>query len=896
MAKAFCTFNVLPRLPRKLYPLREIAFNLWWTWQQQCIGLFRRLDPRLWEESGHNPVKMLNRIGQEELERVAADASFIAHQERVYRELQDYLRGPTWFQAAHPDLGGHRIAYFSMEFGLTECLPIYSGGLGILAGDHLKSASELGLPLVGVGLLYQYGYCRQYLNCDGWQQELSPRTDFHDLPIVQVTGRDGAPLRISLDFPGRQVLCQVWRVQVGRVPLFLLDCNVPDNDPRDRLITQQLYGGDQETRIQQELVLGIGGMRALIAIGIDPDVCHMNEGHAAFAALERIRHRRVASGVAAETARQVVSGGTVFTTHTPVPAGIDQFPPNLLETYLKPYYEEAGFAKEEFLSLGRRVRKDDSEPFNMALLALRTASFANGVSRLHGEVSRRMWQDLWPKLPVGEVPIGHITNGIHTRSWISYEMEELLLRYLGPDWLRNPADQSVWENVSSIPDEELWRTHERRRERLVAFTRSRLVAQLKEKGAPRHEIKAAEGVLDPKALTIGFARRFATYKRATLILRDGARLKRLLTNRERPVQIIFAGKAHPRDAGGKELIKEIFHFMRDDEVRRHVVFLENYDINVARYMVEGVDVWLNTPRRPHEASGTSGMKVLPNGGLNLSVLDGWWEEAFDPSVGWAIGNGEDYEDSEAQDQIEASALYELLEKDVVPLFYRRDSGNLPREWIEKMKRSMRLLCPVFNTNRMVQEYAEKYYIPSLRNWRRLSADNLKGARELTEWQRHVREHWGEVSVVEVAVHQHAVAVGEELWVEARVALGALAPCDVKVQAYVGELADDQGITNGRGFELRRVGGGLDCEHRYAGTIPCLASGRFGLSVRVLPYHESLPNPLNFKHICWVSPESTRLSFVEAKARTGAAAMDVENRVGGEEAAAHNGASDLQAAL
>jgi starch phosphorylase len=865
VSKALCSFDVVPQLPAELAPLKEISFNLWWSWQQEAIALFRRLGRHHWEASGHNPVKMLGCLGREELMRAAWDRSFLAHQQRVHNALKEYLADSTWFSTTYPELKEHTIAYFSMEFGITECLPIYSGGLGILAGDHLKSASELGLPLVGVGILYQNGYCEQYLNCDGWQQEREPVMDFHNLPIELVLKEGGEALTVSLQFPGRQVLCQVWRAQVGRVPLFLLDSNVDGNSAEDRKTTQQLYGGDQEGRIKQEVVLGIGGMKALREMGIKPNVCHMNEGHAAFLALERIRHRKVTSGVSVEAARQVVAGGTLFTTHTPVPAGIDEFPPWLVENYVRPYYEEAGYNRHEFLSLGRRHRRDDSEPFNMALLALRTSSFANGVSKLHGEVSREMFSDIWPNIPRHEVPIGHVTNGIHTRSWISYEMEQLLLRYLGPDWLKNAADQSVWRNVRTIPDEELWRTHERRRERLITFTRSRLVAQLKAKGAPSQEIKAAEGVMDPEALTIGFARRFATYKRATLLFRDPERLKRIVTNRQRPVQFIFAGKAHPRDGAGKELIKQIVHLIREHELQRHVVFIENYEMNVARYLVGGVDVWLNTPRRPYEASGTSGMKVLPNGGLNLSILDGWWCEGYTPDVGWAIGHGEEYDEPELQDEVEANAIYEILEKELVPLFYDRDGGNLPTGWIEKVKNSMQILCPMFNTNRMVHEYAEKFYVTSLLNWRKLSADGLKGARELSEWQQHVRSHWSGIRVTDVAVEEGTVAVGASLYVEAEVVLGNLSPTDVAVEVYTGPLGPESVIQDGRAIPMRRQGESGNGGHRYACNVPCHKSGRHGLSIRVLPHHENLPNPLNFKHVYWVTQNVTNARIVPSSA-------------------------------
>ncbi|RKX24577.1 MAG: alpha-glucan phosphorylase, partial [Candidatus Zixiibacteriota bacterium] len=598
MPRSHDTFRVKAILPDELAILDELARNLHWTWNHETIELFRRLDGDLWNDTCHNPVKMLGSIKQDRLGQIVSDDGFMDQLQRAYRNLQGHLTGKTWFEEKYGKFEYPQIAYFSMEFGLTECLPIYSGGLGILAGDHLKSASELGLPLVGVGLLYQQGYFQQYLNADGWQQETYPDNDFYNLPIHMETDQNGDPFMVEVPFPGRTVYARIWRAQVGRIPLYLLDTNIQQNNHDDRKITYQLYGGDEETRIQQELVLGIGGMRMLRLLDIHVPVCHMNEGHAAFMALERLRHRMNKDGLSTHEALEVVRGGTFFTTHTPVPAGIDEFHSSLIDKYLGHILDSSGIDRDDFLSLGRRNPRDRSEPFNMALLALRTTASANGVSRLHGQVSRKMWQSIWPNVPEDEVPIGSVTNGIHTRSWTSPEMTELLRRYLGPNWLKKPADESVWKKVGRIPEVELWRVHERRRERLVTFTRRRLAEQLKRRGASAKEIDHAKEVLNPEALTIGFARRFATYKRATLLLKDIDRLKRLLTNHERPVQFIFAGKAHPRDNEGKELIKQLIHISRQKELRNHIVFLENYDINVARYLVEGVDIWMNTPKRP----------------------------------------------------------------------------------------------------------------------------------------------------------------------------------------------------------------------------------------------------------------------------------------------------------
>ncbi|MDD4890574.1 MAG: alpha-glucan family phosphorylase, partial [Phycisphaerae bacterium] len=630
-------FTVVPSLPESLQFLEQLAYNIWWAWNQEGIELFRRLDSDLWERAGHNPVLMLGQLPQSRLEQAAADEGYLAQMERVKAMLDEHMTRKSWFDKNFGHLADISFAYFSAEFGLTEALPIYSGGLGVLAGDHLKSAAELGLPLVGIGLLYRQGYFRQYLNADGWQQETYPGNDFYTLPVRQVATADGKPMTIDVEYPGRMVKAQVWKVQVGRIFLYLLDTNMDENSPEDRQITSQLYGGDMENRIRQEILLGIGGIRALAAMGITPTVCHMNEGHSGFLALERVRRLVTETKMDYLSAREATRASQIFTTHTPVPAGIDRFPGAMIEKYLHPYFSQLGVSRDEFMALGRQNPSDPQETFSMAVLALRTAAASNGVSKLHGRVSRAMWQNVWPGVPDDEIPIGSVTNGVHTRSWISGDMAALLDRYLGPRWSRRPEDHSVWQRVDQIPDEELWRTHERRRERLVQFARNRLATQARNRGAAANEIMSAGETLNAETLTIGFARRFATYKRATLLFQDLDRLKAILSNKDCPVQVIFAGKAHPRDNEGKELIRKIVHWARDESIRRRIVFLEDYDMNVARYMVQGCDVWLNTPRRPLEASGTSGMKAAANGCLNASILDGWWDEAFQTGLGWALG-------------------------------------------------------------------------------------------------------------------------------------------------------------------------------------------------------------------------------------------------------------------
>ena len=848
------TFTIEPALPEELLGLNGIAKNLWWSWHGDAQNLFRRLDPKGWEDCQHNPVAMLGMADQHRLEELAVNEGFIAHLNRVQEALQRYLDQPGWWSKTY---GGDRtpqVAYFCAEYGITEALPIYSGGLGVLAGDHMKSASELDIPLVGVGLFYQQGYFRQRLNRDGWQLELFPRNDFLNLPVEQVCNEEATPLTVDIDMTGRTVKAHVWRAQIGRVALYLVDTNVPENSPEDRHITAQLYGGDQETRIRQEIVLGIGGVRLLRALGIHPKAYHMNEGHSAFLSLERIRFLMAEKGVGFDTAREAVTASNVFTTHTPVLAGNDAFEPWLIDKYFSKYWEQLGISREDFLAMGRQEPGNKDEPMSLTVLAMRLSNFHNGVSLLHGQVTKNLWSGVWPGVPNNEVPIGSITNGIHTRTWISHDLAALYDRYLGPGWHEKPTDTSAWETAENIPDPELWRTHERRRERLVAFARRRMREQLANRGAGAAELAAAQEVLDSESLTIGFARRFATYKRANLILSDIERLNRLLNDPQRRVQIIFSGKSHPRDNPGKDLIRQIVHIARQEPFRQSLVFLEDYDMNVARYMVQGVDVWLNTPLRPMEASGTSGMKVAANGGLNVSILDGWWAEAYHPDVGWAIGAGETYDDLDYQNRVESEALYDLLEKEIVPLFYQRGGDNLPRGWIAMMKASMRRIAPVFNTNRMLRQYAEMYYAPAGRQWDHLVDDDLAQAKTLSSWKHRIREHFTQVRIESVSDDMDAtgrgVDVGGQIRVEAVVNLGQLTPQDVQTELYYGLLDQNGQLNDGKALAMEQMDG-MDANRiSYAVNMPCAASGRSGYTVRVLPRHEALTRPLDMAMIRW----------------------------------------------
>jgi len=846
-------FNVVPSLPEKLESLREIVYNLSWSWNHDTIELFRRLDRKLWEETHHNPVLMLGKISQERLNEVAADDSFISHMNRVYVHLNVYMEERSWYQKNYSLEGDKFIAYFSAEFGLTECLQVYSGGLGVLAGDHLKSASDLGLPLVAVGLCYKEGYFQQYLTNDGWQQERYELTDFFNQPMTLVTNFENTPLKIEMDFPGRKVIVQVWKIQVGRVPLFLLDTNVPENSEEDRKITRSLYGGNVETRMQQEIVLGVGGIRALHAMKMDPLVCHMNEGHSAFLSLERIRYLIKNHGLNFTEAKDINFYSNVFTTHTPVPAGIDIFPNELVEKYFGGYYRnELQINDKTFYSLGTILKDKPVTNFNMAHLAMNMAGYVNGVSKLHGKVSKKMWMAGFVDIPFDEIPIDYVTNGVHTRSHLSNDMQELLYRYLGEKFMQNPADADSWKNIDEIPDEELWRTHERRRERLVAFARSRLTKQIIERGGSASELAFAKEVLDVQALTIGFSRRFATYKRATLIARDIERLANILGNPAFPVQLIFAGKAHPKDDEGKKLIQEIIAISKEPHLRKKIVFLENYDMNIARYMVEGCDVWLNNPRRPLEASGTSGMKVIANGGLNFSVMDGWWDEAFSPEVGWRIGNREEYDNLDYQDEVESRLIYEGIEKELVPLFYNRGEDKLPRNWISMMKSSMKKLGPIYNSHRMVEQYATKFYFASHQKRMTLMENNWEKGKAFSQWKNRLYANWDKVKFLSISEEEKNgdLKVGLKYPILAEVELGELTPDDVDVQIYFGKVDDGIDGTKSVVNMAHVIKKQKSSKYIYRGEINCKNTGQFGFTLRLLPKHPLLINQFELGLIRW----------------------------------------------
>ncbi len=853
--RALRTFTAVPALPPALERLRELAYNVRWAWHEDTLDLFRRLGASLWNDTGNNPVKLLGMVPQSRLELACQDEGFMAHFEDVCANFDRYMNATsTWYSRHFGHEHAPLVAYFSAEFGVTECLPIFAGGLGVLAGDHLKSASDLGLPLVGIGLLYQHGYFGQRVGASGWQHESYEANDPAVLPLRPALDTEGQALTVSVELAGHLVHARVWQLQVGRVPLYLLDTNFAANaHDEDRDLTDYLYGGGNEVRIRQEVMLGIGGYRALRALGIRPLICHVNEGHSAFLTLERISELMADEGLNFFEARVVASAGTVFTTHTPVEAGHDQFGTDLMDRYLTHYAQRAlGLSRHDFLALGRENPHNGSEPFNMTKLALRMSASSNGVASLHGAVSRSMWQRLWPQVPEDEVPIRHITNGIHPSTWCAAPLKRLFERYLGPRWNEASGNDPMWQRVDDIPDQMLWRTHVNRRERLVTIARRYVRQRLARNGAPPSQLAEAAHVLETHALTIGFARRFATYKRATLLFHDTERLARILCNKERPVQIILAGKAHPKDNPGKQLIQRIVALSESEPLRGHIVFLENYDMNLARYLVQGADLWLNTPRRPREASGTSGMKAAANGVLNCSILDGWWDEAYDPTLGWAIGGRELFNDHAYQDRREAAALYDILEREVVPMFYSRSTDNLPLDWIARMKGSIKMYSPRFSSPRMVRDYVEEAYLPAARRYQHLKGNSMAKARTLAAWWEHVHTQWPHVRA-ELPQEQAARerTVGTSFTVRAHVTLGAMGPEDVDVQLCMGSVTASGEIEDFVLEPMRMRGSVGQGAYAYeTDAVTCLHSGFRGYTVRVLPRHQDMGTPFLPGLVVW----------------------------------------------
>jgi starch phosphorylase len=832
--KNFQTYQIYPNIPPSLAFLETLSRNMWWCWKKDAIELFRRIDPPLWVQSGRNPIAFLAKIPQSRLEQLAKDDGYRAHLKGVKERFKSMVIDPV-NRDESPFEPGDTIAYFSMEFGLHESLPLFAGGLGILAGDHLKAASNLAMPLIGMGLMYGQGYFRQYLDQDGWQQETYPQTDIYNLPVERTKDASGNDLIISIQGPEGPIHAIVWKIMVGRIPLYLLDTNILDNTPASREITSRLYAGDNKIRLAQEMLLGIGGMKALAAMEFKVKVLHMNEGHCAFAGLQRMAQTMADTGLDHKTVLEIIPRTTVFTTHTPVAAGHDEFAVELVKPYLINFEKKLGISMDEILSWGQPKGSRIDAPLSMSILALHMSAYCNGVSRLHGAVARRMWSFVWPQRTEEEVPISHVTNGIHIPSFISQEFAYLFDRNLGPDWFLGSRKPENIKRIGEIYDEELWRGHETNRSRLVRTCRRRLVEQYERRNAPRKVLEAVELALDQDTLTIAFARRFATYKRATLLLQDPKRLESMINNKKYPVQFIFAGKAHPRDNEGKQLIKQLFQFASKPEVRDKIVFLEDYDMHLARHLLQGADAWLNTPRRPLEACGTSGMKAAINGVLNVSILDGWWCEGYSEDRGWRIGNGEEYEDHGYQDTVESQALYNVLENEVIPCFYDRKNGNLPACWLQKMKASMKMAMESFCSLRMVSDYEKRYYIPAAGRWDTLLAEKAEEAKRLAAQSNRLRTLWKNIEIKPPLKDTSGpYRVGDSFRVTSEVNLGGFRPNEVDVELYYGHLESLEKLSASHIEPMTVVEEKGNGTYLYGCNLNCDVSGRFGFTVRVAP--------------------------------------------------------------
>lgn len=832
-------YKVYPAIPEPLLFLDYLARNLWWCWNHEAVELFHRIHPKQWEKMGKNPVAFLSYISQRRFDELSKDESFIGHLEKVKMKFESMFSDVSRIKEF--DLGAKEtISYLSMEFGLHESLPLFAGGLGVLAGDHLKASSTLGIPLTGIGLLFREGYFKQFLDHTGWQQETYPINDVFDLPVQKVKDSLGFELKIEVPGPRGNIKACVWQIKVGKIKLFLLDTNLPENPENIREITSRLYASHSDTRVAQEILLGIGGIKVLTAMDMFPNICHMNEGHCSFAGLERISIIMDKYNLEFQSAVQIAKRSSVFTTHTPVAAGHDEFEKELIRPYILPYAEKFMISEDELLSWGEPHGVEDTGRFSMFIFGAKLSGFINGVSRLHGQVARTMWQSLWPRRYVEEIPISHITNGVHVCSYLSRHKNSLFERYLSSDWPKKLSNPELISRIDNIEDSDLWHVHELDRSNLIRKCREALLSQYERRNAPRNVLDEVVTVLDHRVLTICFARRFATYKRAGLLLKDTQRVIKLITDEDRPIQLIFAGKAHPNDNEGKDIIKKIVEFARLSGVRHRVVFLENYDINIARYMVQGCDVWLNTPRRPNEACGTSGIKASVNGGLNLSILDGWWCEGFKESRGWSIGNGDVYDNHEYQDEVESQALFNILENDVIPKFYDRKRGNPPVNWIKMMKEAMKMAIIDFSSDRMVREYSSRFYIPASRHFRQLTQDSAWKAKEFALTQSRLTSLWSSIRLSKPKLTTKTdFTVGDTFRITIQVFLGELTPDEVEIQIYHGKVRTSDRLEGSRAENMwlqETVGEG---RHIYACTITCSNAGHFGYTARVIPKGDSV---------------------------------------------------------
>ena len=851
----FNKITVNPQLPKRIGKLSEIANNLWWSWNTEFLRLFKMIDRDLWETCEKNPVKFLKQVSQDRLEAVATNQEFLKEYDRLAKEFDDYVTSKnTWFSNKYPENKKDLIAYFSAEYGLDQTIPIYSGGLGILSGDHLKSASDLGIPLVAVGLLYKNGYFHQKINGYGDQETEYNNIDLSNLPINPVKDENGDELKIYVKFEKRKIYLKVWQINVGRIKLYLLDSDIDENKPEDREVTLKLYGGDQKMRIKQEIVLGMGGTNLLTrALGLNPTVYHMNEGHSAFLILELIKNIIKEKKVSFEVAKDIASSKTVFTTHTPVPAGNDIFPIALVEKYFKEFWPRLGLDREEFLKLGMKPCTDLEPGFNMGILALKVAGKKNGVSKLHGAVSRELFGDVWPEIAANESPITYVTNGIHTCSWLAPSLKELYNKYLIPYWQDNIYKDEVWENINNIPNKELWEIHQKRKQKLLEIVKESTTNRLRRSGYSYEEINDITSKLNPNALTIGFARRFATYKRATLIFRDLERITQILNNAERPVQLIFAGKAHPADKEGQDLIKRIHETSMMPQFKGKIFLLENYNIAMSRYLVSGVDVWLNNPRRPMEASGTSGQKASVNGVINFSVLDGWWAEGYNQENGWTIGTNAEFTSYEEQDDADSQSMYRTLEEKIIPTYYDKDENGISEKWMKIMKNSITSTGGKYSTSRMLVDYTNNLYMP-LCNLTKKYYENIDNVAEFNLWKKNLYINWKDIKITQKNnLNNITMDAGNNIEVKCEVQLPNISVDNIEAQCYYGKILDNGIVENVSIIPMKLTSKDEENKiYEYTTKIELRTGGNYGYTFRVMPKHEMLLDSENLNLVKWIT--------------------------------------------
>ena len=851
----FNRITVNPQLPKRINKLSTIANNLWWSWNTEFLRLFQRIDGDLWEQSNKNPVKFLKHVSQESLENSAKDISFLKEYDKVVEEFEGYMNSKnTWFNKNYPEEKNDLIAYFSAEYGLDQTIPIYSGGLGILSGDHLKSASDLGIPLVAVGLLYKDGYFSQKIDGDGQQQSEYNQIDLYDLPINPVKNEIGDDLIIYVKFPKRRLYLKVWSINVGRIKLYLLDSDIDKNNPEDRDVTLKLYGGDQEMRIRQEIVLGQAGVQLLTKyLKLDPTVYHMNEGHSAFLNLEIIKNIIAEKKVSFDVAKDIASSKTVFTTHTPVPAGNDIFPLDLVEKYFKDFWPQLGLSRDEFMKLGMKPGNELDSGFNMGILALKIAGKKNGVSKLHGAVSRELFGEIWPNIASNEAPIGYVTNGIHTCSWLAPKLKELYNKYLIPYWQDSMYQDQVWEKIKNIPNDKLWGVHNDRKLKLLKIVKENTTERLRRSGYSYEAINEIVSKLNPNALTIGFARRFATYKRATLIFKDLERITQILNDSERPVQLIFAGKAHPADKEGQDLIKYIHQVSMMPQFKGKIFLLENYNIAMSRYLISGVDVWLNNPRRPMEASGTSGQKASVNGVINFSVLDGWWAEGYNQKNGWTIGTNAEYNSYEEQDQADSQSLYRTLEEKIIPTYYDRNDRNLPLKWIEIMKNSIISTGGKYSTARMLVDYTNKYYMP-LAKLHKKYYTNIENVAEYNAWKKDINTNWKDIKITQINnLDNITIDAGNKIEVSCEVELPNINVENIEVEVYYGKILENGVVENVSIIPMQLTKSNeQEKKYHFTAKIELTTGGNYGYTFRVMPKHEMILEPANLNLVKWIT--------------------------------------------